>query len=112
MNPLKYKDYLGSVEYDLDGGYLHGKILLIDDCIIYDGQTVDELKTAFENAVDEYLAFCQEIGKSPNKSYSGTFNIRIPPELHKAYSKQAILSGTNLNALITKALMQYQTVMS
>lgn len=110
MTPLKYKDYLGSVEYDLDGGYLHGKILLIDDCIMYDGQTIDELKKAFENAVDEYLILCQEIGKTPDKSYSGTFNIRIPPELHKAYSKQALLNGTTLNTLITKALMQYQGI--
>lgn len=107
MNSLKYRGYIGSVEFDIDGGYLHGKILFIDDCIIYDANTVPELQKSFENAVDDYLELCKEIGKSPEKSCSGTFNVRITPELHRQCIKIAHLKGINLNGLVFLALEQY-----
>lgn len=107
MNSLKYKGYIGSVEYDLDDGYLYGKILFIDDSIIYDGNTIPELKKSFEDAVDEYLELCREIGKQPEKSCSGTFNVRITPELHRQCIKTAHLKGMNLNSLVFCALEQY-----
>lgn len=104
---LKYKDYIGSVEHDIDGGYLHGKILFIDDCIIYDGNTIPELKKSFEDAVDEYLELCNEIGKQPEKTCSGTFNVRITPELHRQCIKIAYLKGIKLNTLVFSALEHY-----
>ena len=35
------------------------------------------------DSLDDYLAFCEEVGKSPEKEYKGTFNVRISPERHK-----------------------------
>lgn len=107
MNSLKYKGYFGSVEHDLDDDYLYGKILFIDDRIIYDGNTISELRKSFESAVDEYLELCKEIGKQPEKTCSGTFNVRVTPELHKQCVKIAHLKGMNLNALVFHALEQY-----
>lgn len=107
MKSLKYKGYLGSVEHDIDGEYLYGKILFIDDCIIYDGNTISELKKSFKDAVDEYLELCKEIDKQPEKTCSGTFNVRITPELHKQCVKIAYLKGMNLNTLVFHALEQY-----
>lgn len=107
MDVLKHKGYIGSVEYDIDGEYLHGKILFIDDCIIYDGNTIPELKKSFEDAVDEYLELCKEIDKQPEKTCSGTFNVRITPELHKQCVKIAYLKDMNLNTLVFHALEQY-----
>lgn len=103
---LKHKGYLGSIEFDLEDEYLYGEILFINDKIIYDGTTIEELKSAFESAVDDYLAFCQEIGKTPDVSCSGTFNVRISPELHTKCAKQARLNNLSLNAFVTQALEQ------
>lgn len=103
---LKHKGYLGSIEFDLENGYLYGEVLFINDKIIYDGSTIEELKTAFESAVDDYLAFCQEIGKTPDVSCSGTFNVHISPELHAKCLKQAKLTNLSLNAFIAQSLEQ------
>lgn len=103
---LKHKGYLGSTELDLENEYLYGEVLFINDKIIYNGSTIEELKTAFKSAVDDYLAFCQEIGKTPDVSCSGTFNVRISPELHATCVKQARLSNLTLNAFVSEALKQ------
>lgn len=107
MSNLDYKGYIGSVEHDLDDEYLHGKVLFVDDCIIYHGESVAELKQSFQNAIDEYLELCQEIGKDPEKTYSGTFNIRVTPELHRQCVKLAYIQNITLNQLVCKSLEQY-----
>lgn len=101
---LKYKGYQGSVEIDLEDSYLHGKILFINDAIIYSGETIDELKQSFYDAVDGYIALCQEIGKEPQKSCSGTFNVRISPGLHRQVQLFAFEQGISLNAAVERAL--------
>ncbi len=83
MKELAYKGYSGTVEVSIEDGCLHGRILFIDDIITYEGETVKEIESAFKEAVDEYLEYCKKTGTSANKPYSGTFNVRIGPELHK-----------------------------
>lgn len=101
---LTYKNYLGSIEFDLEDNYLHGSILFINDKIIYSGETLEELKQSFETAVDDYLEFCQEMGKEPEKPCSGRFNVRISPKLHADCLKQAKQHHLSLNAFIAKTL--------
>jgi len=80
---MKYKDYSGSVDFDLDSGILYGKIQFINDTVTYEASDLAELKAEFEAAVDDYLETCTEIGKDPQKAYSGTFNVRVGEELHR-----------------------------
>lgn len=97
---LKYKNYVGSVDYDLTEKCLFGKILFIDDLVTYEGNTIDELEKAFCSMVDDYLETCKEIGKEPQKAYSGTFNIRTTPEIHQALAEIAKIQKSSLNNLI------------
>ena len=97
---LKYKNYIGSVEYDLTDKCLFGKILFIDDLVTYEGNTIEELETAFHNMVDDYLETCKEIGKEPQKAYSGNFNIRTTPEIHQSLAEIAKMENVSLNKLI------------
>jgi len=83
VKELNHKGYSGTIEVSIEDGCLHGRILFIDDIITYEGQTVKEIESAFKEAVDEYLEYCKKTGKSANKPYSGTFNVRIGPDLHK-----------------------------
>lgn len=80
---LNYKGYFGSIEVSIEDGILHGKIQCINDIVTYEAETPNELKSAFEEAVTDYLETCKELGKSPDKPMSGSFNIRIGSELHK-----------------------------
>lgn len=66
MNMLEYKGYLGSVETAIEDGVLFGKLEFISALISYEGETVKALQTAFEEAVDDYLASCELRGMNPN----------------------------------------------
>ncbi|ADW76126.1 HicB family protein (plasmid) [Rahnella aceris] len=103
-NLLKHKGYCGSVEVSLEDGTLHGKLECINDLVTYEAQTVSELQSAFEVAVDDYLETCQEIGKEPDRPMSGTFNIRIGQELHKKAYLAARNAGISLNDYVKKAI--------
>ena len=106
MGMMRYKGYTGSVEYSEDDNCLFGKVQGLDKrtCILYEGNTVDELKTDFENAIDSYLESCKERGVAPRQPYSGTLNIRISPEIHSKIAMLAQAAGTTINGYIKKAL--------
>jgi len=103
-NMLKYKDFYGSVEYSAADECFFGKILGTTDLVTFEGSSVGSLKKAFTEAIDDYLVLCEEAGKEPQKSYKGSFNIRIPPELHKAAAAIASREGISLNAFVERAI--------
>jgi predicted HicB family RNase H-like nuclease len=101
---MEYKGYIGKVEFDDEAGIFHGEVLDTRDVITFQGQSVAELKTAFEESVDDYLAFCKQRGEEPNKPFSGQFVTRIPPELHRQANQAASASGKSLNAWVAEQL--------
>ena len=103
-NVLKYKEYLGSVHYSAEDEVFYGKLESIEDHISFEGDSVDDLQQAFRDAVDDYLEICRASGKSPEKSYKGSFNIRIDPELHKKAARKSVELGISLNQLVEKAI--------
>lgn len=96
-NIMKYKNFLGTVEYSEEDGCLFGRIFGISDIISYEGESVSEIRAAFEEAVDDYLELCAKTGKKPDKPYSGRIMLRVPPELHAQAARQAELHGMSLN---------------
>jgi len=106
METLKYKGFIGSIEAELDDNTLYGKVLGLEKGVLitYEGNTVAELKEDFENAVDDYIAHCKENNLPLRKSYSGSFNIRIPSELHAKVAEKAQMEGISLNAFVKEAI--------
>ena len=107
---LKFTDdkhiFEGSVDFDLDSNVLHGKILHINSVISYEGDTLNELTEAFFDAVKDYLEMCDEMGVIPEKPYKGSFNIRIPPELHRQASLLAFRHGKTLNDFVSESISE------
>ena len=101
---LQYEDFIGSVHFSADDGVFFGKIEGINDLITFEGTTVDELKTAFHEAVEDYIDICKQTGKSLQKSYKGSFNVRIPSDLHKKAVQKSLTLGISLNKLVQQAL--------
>ena len=101
---LEYKGFIGSVRFSAGDDVFHGKLEGIDDLVSYEGATVVELKKHFRGAVDDYIVLCSEAGKNPVKSCKGTFNVRIPAELHQAAMRRAALQGVSLNQIVKAAL--------
>lgn len=107
MDFLEYKGYKGSVEFSREDKLLIGKVLFIDSLLMYEAEGANEIELAFRRTVDAYIEHCKASGKEPNKSYSGNFNIRIKPALHKVCAETAIRQGITLNQLCNVALEEY-----
>jgi predicted HicB family RNase H-like nuclease len=101
---MEYKGYVGQVEFDGDAGVFHGEVLGTRDVITFQGRSVAELKSAFRDSVDDYLAFCRQRGEEPDRPFSGQFVTRIPPELHRKVHVAATKSGKSLNAFVAEQL--------
>ena len=105
MDYLEYKGYKGSVEYSKADNCLFGKVLgMSKDLILYEGNTIDELRADFEAGIDNYIAGCVADWIEPRTPYSGTLNIRISPEIHSKIAMLAQEAGTTINGYIKQAL--------
>lgn len=101
---MTYKGYIGKVEFDDEASIFHGEVINTRDVITFQGDSVADLKKAFHESVDDYLAFCRSRGEEPDKPFSGQFVTRIPPELHRQVNFAAALSGKSVNAWISEQL--------
>jgi predicted HicB family RNase H-like nuclease len=101
---IEYKGYLGIVEYDADAKLFHGDIINTRDVITFQGTTALEIEQAFKDSIDDYLAWCREEGAEPEKPYSGKFNVRLPPELHKELAIKAKKLKMSINNFVEKAI--------
>lgn len=101
---LKYEGFIGSVHFSSEDECFYGKIEGIDDLISFEGQNVNELKKAFFEAVSEYKELCMRVNKPLFKSYKGSFNVRITPELHRKAVQKSLMLGLSLNQLVQKAI--------
>ncbi|MDC9729659.1 MAG: type II toxin-antitoxin system HicB family antitoxin [Methyloprofundus sp.] len=101
---LNYKNYLGSVNFDLEEGIIFGEIMFINDLVTYEATSVMELKNEFELAVDDYIDTCKTLNRKPQKAFSGSLNIRIGAELHKKAAMEAHLNDISLNEFIKKSV--------
>jgi len=106
---MEYKGYLGRVEYDDEAGVFHGEVINLRDVITFQGETVQELRRAFQESVDDYLAFCITQNEEPERPYSGTFTVRVPPELHRDAALQARLRNKSLNSWVAELLAEAAT---
>jgi len=107
MSSMEYKGYHGSVEIDFESGVLYGKILFVTDLVTYEASSVSDVTKEFHSAVDDYLETCKEMGRDPQQPFSGLFNVRVGPTLHRAAAMRAQRDGVKLNAVVVTALEQY-----
>ncbi len=101
---LKYKGYIGHVEFDEEAEIFHGEVINTRDVITFQGSTVKALKKAFKDSVDDYLDFCEERGEEPEKPFSGRFNVRLDPELHREAYVAAKTANVSLNTWVAEAI--------
>ncbi len=96
-NTMIYKGYSARVEYDDADGIFTGQVAGIRDGIGFHADTVEDLREAFHEAINDYIEVCAKIGKEPQKSYSGQVMFRVSPEVHRKAALAAELSGKSLN---------------
>lgn len=103
---MEYKGYIAKVEFDDEAGLFHGQVLHTRDVITFQGTSVDKLRTAFRESVDDYLDFCASRNEQPEKPFSGKFLVRIDPELHRRVATAASLAGESLNTWVAQCFQR------
>ncbi len=103
---MNYKGYTATVEFDDKANIFHGEVMGIRDVVTFQGSSVKELKKAFKDSVDDYLAFCAKRGEEPNKPFSGKFIVRLKPEEHRQISLAAKKEKKSLNSWVRDHLLR------
>ncbi|MDR3325389.1 MAG: type II toxin-antitoxin system HicB family antitoxin [Spirochaetaceae bacterium] len=101
---IEYNGYMGTVEYDAEAKLFHGDVLNTRDVITFQGTTVEEIETAFRASIDDYLDWCRKDGVEPERPYSGRFNVRLSPDLHRRIAVAAKKQRMSINSFVEKAV--------
>ncbi len=101
---LEYKGYYGNVHFSAEDDAFIGEVIGINDIVVFEGESVEELKSSFHQAIEDYLDACKEVSKSPDKTYKGSFNVRIPSDLHREAALFAAVKKVSLNDFVKYAL--------
>jgi predicted HicB family RNase H-like nuclease len=101
---MKYKEYIAKVAFDDKAEIFHGEVANLKDVITFQGKSVKELKKAFKDSVDDYLAFCKERGEEPERPFSGKFPVRATPEEHQLFYLAAMRAHKSMNTWVRETL--------
>ena len=95
---LRYKGYIAQIDFDEEADLFHGQVINLRDVITFQGRSVDELRQALADSVEDYLELCAERGEAPEKPFSGKFVLRMRPQVHRSIVVAAASEGKSLNA--------------
>ena len=106
MNTMTHRGYAAHIEYSEEDQAFVGHIAGIRDVVGFHGESVQELRAAFIEAVDDYLETCAKLGRSPQKPYSGKIMLRVDPAIHARAAAAAEAQGKSLNAWAQELLQR------
>lgn len=106
MNAMNFKGYAARIEYSDEDQLFVGHIAGIRDVVGFHGESVHELRDAFQEAVDDYLNTCAKVGRAPQKPFSGKLSLRLEPELHASVAVKAELAKKSINQWVADLLLR------
>ena len=101
---IEYKGYLGNVEFDDEANIFHGEVINTRDIITFQGKSVDEIRQALKDSVEDYLDFCAERGEEPDRPFTGLITLSLSPEQHKRVVVAADREGKGVDSWIIDAI--------
>jgi predicted HicB family RNase H-like nuclease len=103
---MRYKGYVGEVEYEPQAKLLHGDVAGLRDVITFQADSASDIEEAFRESVDDYLAFCRERGEKLERPFSGQFVVRAGSQLHRDLTAIAQATGKSLNSIVVEYLQR------
>lgn len=103
---MKYKGYTAVVEFDEEAKVFRGEVADTKDVITFESSDANTLEREFEKSVDEYLKFCGEMKREPEKPFSGKLLLRLNPELHRKLYIESLRNSESINQLIVHAVKE------
>ncbi len=102
---MNYKGYLAQIEFDDEMEIFHGEVINIRDVITFQGQSVAELRQAFQDSIEDYFDFCAERDETPESPVAGILTIRFSPEQQQRILQAANSSGKAFSDWIAHSLI-------
>lgn len=106
MNIMELESYKAKIEYDPDIDLFRGEILGLNGGADFYGKSPAELRREFKKSLSTFLEVCAENGINPKKEYSGKFNLRIPPNLHRDIAVKASSEEKSINQWVADKLSE------
>ena len=94
MNTMSYLGYEGIVTFDEEDDLFHGEVANLRDVITFQGRSIEELRAALREGVEDYLEFCRSRGEEPE------------PLLHRTIASAAKRAGVTLDDWVARALQK------
>lgn len=104
MNVMEINGYRAVIAYDPDINLFRGEFIELNGGADFYAADVNTLRQEGETSLRVFLDMCREKGIEPRRSFSGKFNVRIPPELHAKLALEAAAEGKSLNAVVAEKL--------
>ena len=101
---LRYKGYVGSIEYSEEDGVFFGEVLGIKSLISYEGNSAKELVTDFQESIDDYLDVCEREGSAPETAQIVPFNVQLEESALRRAAIYSENAGVSLNSFIARAV--------
>ena len=93
MTTMTSDGYVARIELDQEVGLFHGEVINTRDVLTFQGRTLDELKVAFADTIADYVEWCRERGKEPERPYSGNFTVRVSLRASPAHRRRCGARG-------------------
>lgn len=101
---MEYKGYIAHIEFDDEANLFHGEVVNIRDVITFQGESVSELRKAFEDSVEDYLEFCKERGEEPNAPFSGFLTVQLSPNQYRRVIQAAEKTGKDIRTWVAETV--------
>jgi len=92
------------ISYDPEINLFRGEFIGLNGSADFYGSDVASLEAEGSLSLKVFLETCKDEGITPFKSYSGKFNVRIPPQLHAESVEAAAAAGKSLNDWLKVAI--------
>jgi len=104
MKTIEYKGYVAKIEFDEADQIFVGDVIGIEDIICFHSEDAKKIIPIFHDMVDGYIKTSKKRGIVPQKSFSGKFIVRVPPELHAKLTVLANAANKSLNTWLEEVL--------
>lgn len=92
------------ISYDPEINLFRGEFIGLNGSADFYASDVANLQAEASTSLKVFYEACEEAGIEPFKSYSGKFNVRIPPKLHAESAQAAAAAGVSLNDWLKTAI--------
>ena len=86
---MEHDEYTVTVEFDDEAGFFHGDVFGTRGGFTFQGDTATELKEAFNDSLADYLMFCAERGREPDRVFTGEVLCKVATDVHRAITEAA-----------------------